>query len=165
MSGLASMENMTSKFKKSNMFSENMNSINLQIDYSKMERYLLKIFLLTRLHQVFCELFSQKSQLNSIDCSKEYYLMDSKVIQLIIQGIVDTGEYTLEGISYHTHIPFDIIFEAACGIRNQLSITCLVRIIDLFIQVKPDVLNALVEKLLELKNKNSFMLSSLLHIK
>lgn len=128
---------------------------------AKNERKILRAFLLGRLHQLFCELFRNKIQTNqnsSIGC----YTMDSKIIQLLIQGIVETGEYTLEGIAYYTHIPFDVIYDAACGISSQFSITPWAKIVDLYIQLKPDVTQVLIDKLLEIKDKNRTALSSLL---
>ena len=73
--------------------------------------------------------------------------MDSRIIQLLIHGIVDTGEYTLEGIAYQTHIPFDIIYDAACGISNEFSITTWTTLVELYLEVKPDVNQLFIDKL------------------
>ncbi len=124
----------------------------------KTDRKLLKIFLLTQFQNFFCELF----HLNS-DNSMEYYLMDNKIIQSLIQEIVETGEYTLEGIAYYTHIPFDVIYEAVCGIRNQLSLIAWSRVIALYIQIKPETIDILIAKLLELIRKNHPALFALLN--
>lgn len=90
------------------------------------------------------------------------YSMDSKIIQFLIQGIVETDEYTLEGIAFYTRIPFDVIYDAACGKSNQFSITPWARVADLYMQVKPEVAQFLIEKLLEMRSKNRAFLSSLL---
>ena len=79
--------------------------------------------------------------------------MDSKIMELLIQGILETGEYTLNGIAYQTCIPFDVIFEAACGNSNQLTITPWARVVDLYTQVKPDTANVIINKLLEIKSR------------
>lgn len=89
--------------------------------------------------------------------------MDSKIIQLLIKSIVETEEYTLEGIAYHTRIPFDVIYDAACGISNQFSITPWARVVDLYLKVKPDITQMLVKKLLEIMNQSSGGFSSLLN--
>lgn len=128
----------------------------------KNEREILKAFLLGQLHQLFCELFQKKMLHNDNDSSMECYTMDSKIIQFLIQGIVETGEYTLEGIAFYTHIPFDVIYDAACGIKNQFSITPWARIVDLYLQVKPDITKILIDKLLEMKEKNFSSISDLL---
>lgn len=128
----------------------------------KSERKILKVFLLSRLHQLFYELFLRKMQCNNNVYSKEYYAMDSQIMQLIIQGIIETGEYTLEGIAFYTRIPFDIIYDAACGINNQFSITPWARVVDLYLQLKPDVAKILIDKLIEIKKKDRSAFSLLL---
>jgi len=141
---------------------ENHNSNALKFSI-KNERKILKAFLLSRLHKLFCEIFQNKIQTCKINSSMECYTVDSKIIQLLIQGIVETGEYTLEGIAHVTRIPFDVIFDAACGNNNQFSITPWARIVDLYTQVKPEVAQLLFNKLLEIKDKNHLALSLLLN--
>lgn len=129
----------------------------------KNERKILKAFLLERFHQLFHELFETRLQSHPDNFSMECYAMDSKIIQLLIQGIVETGEYTLEGIAFYTRIPFDVIYDAACGINNQFSITPWAKVVDLYLQINPDVTQTLIDKLLMMKEKNHAAISSLLN--
>jgi hypothetical protein len=118
----------------------------------KHERKILKLFLMCHLYRIF-----MKSFLNTVVCENylmECYLMDSKIVQIIIKEIIESGNYTLEGVAYHTRVPFDIIYEAACGINNNLSIMSWSRIADLYLQVKPEISNILAQRLLEIKDKN-----------
>lgn len=126
------------------------------------ERRILKIVLLAYLHQIFCELFEYEMRESQDNLSKECYKMDNKIMQLLIQGIIETGEYTLEGIAYHTNIPLDIIYDIACGINNQFSITPWIKIVNLYMQVKPNIAIALNDKLLKIQNKNDAAFSLLL---
>lgn len=136
---------------------------NFSLKYSSAnEKKILKGILLGHLHQIFCGLFKNELQLNKNNSLLESYAMDSKITQLIIQGIVETGEYTLEGIAYHTHIPTDVIYEAACGINNQSSITLWARIVDIYMQVKPDIAQMLIVRLLDRINKNRDVIPLLL---
>jgi hypothetical protein len=128
----------------------------------KNERKILKAFLLASFHQLFHELFQVQSQLEKNGLSTEYYVMDNKIIQLLLNGIVETGEYTLEGIAYHTRIPFDVLYEAACGFNNQFSVASWSKIVNLYMQLKPDVTHVLIDKLLEIKKNNLAAFSSLL---
>lgn len=127
------------------------------------ERKVLKVILIRYLHQVFCELFKHKLQLNKKNSSLECYAMDSKILQLIIKGIIETGEYTLQGIAYHTRIPEDVIYDAASGISNQFSVTPWAKVVDLYLQVKPDTAQVLIARLLDLKDKNAAAISLLLN--
>lgn len=127
------------------------------------ERKIMKAFLLSRLHLLFCELFHKKIQLEKSHLLMECYTVDSKIIQFLIQSIVDTKEYTLEGIARYTRIPFDVIFDAACGNNVELSVTLWVRVILLYIQIKPDVAQLLFDKLNEINDKNYHTLAFLLN--
>ena len=126
------------------------------------ELQILKALLLERLRQAFFALFHHTIQHQPNNSSMECYAMDSKIIQFLIQDIIETGEYTLEGIAYHTHIPFDVIYDAACGISHQFYITPWAKIVGLYLQVKPDIANMLIDKLLEIKNQHQVNLSFLL---
>lgn len=120
---------------------------------------LFKTFLAGFLHRFFRKLFQNQMQYNEDYNLMECYGMDSKVIKLIIRDILETGEYTLEGIAYHTNIPFDVIFDAACGNAFHLSITPWAKIAELYMQVKPDVAKLLLNQLsewLEMQKKNHF---------
>lgn len=128
----------------------------------KNERKILKAFLLGSLHKLFCELFQNKMQLIQNNNSMECYAVDSQIIRFLIQEIVETGEYTLEGIAFHTRIPFDVVYDAVCGIASQFSITPWARIVDLYIQVKPEIARELTAKLSEVAGSNTSILSSLL---
>lgn len=94
---------------------------------------------------------------------KESYAMDQQIMKLIIQGILDTGNYTLEGIAYDTNIPFDVIYEAALGHTRELSITPWSRIIALFFNARPDIAQLLINKLLHALGKERGVLNALLN--
>ena len=92
----------------------------------------------------------------------EYSPYDGKIIQVLLSEIIETGEYTLEGVATYTRIPLDIIVDVACGTANQLSITPWTRIVDLYMQVRPTVSKAFFDKLVETMDKHNFNISSLL---
>lgn len=127
---------------------------------TKNVRKILKAFLLSRLYEFLCEELAQKSQ--HYLYRMEYHVMDSKVIQHLIQGIIATEEYTLEGIAHYTHIPFDVIYDAACGTNIQISVTPWARVVDLYLKVKPEIKKELVNKLIEISDESGGEFSSLL---
>ncbi len=125
------------------------------------ERKVLKAMLFGFVYRLFGDIFEHEMEMNH-QSLLEYYAMDSRIMQLLIQGIVDTGEYTLEGIAYHTDIPLDVIYDAASGINNQITAAPWARVADLYMQVKPEIAYVLTDRLLELKNKNVEAFSQLL---
>ncbi len=131
------------------------NKISTSRIFSKNERKLLKLFLLGKLHQIFYELFQNQLSEKKNFLMEEYYTMDSKIIRFLINNLVATGEYTMEGVAYYTRIPFDVIYEAACGITNEFSINFWVKIVDLFMKAHPKIEEILIDKLIEEKTKKS----------
>lgn len=134
--------------------------------YEKIDRQCFKIFLFGVLRKVIYEYYSnliQHELERNNNSTMECYIMDSKIIQLIIKELVESGEYTLEGIAFHTRIPFDIILDAVCGASIHLSITSWMRIVELFIQIRPEVSQMIIDKLIELKNNDFAYLFSLLN--
>jgi hypothetical protein len=126
-------------------------------------RKILMALLLSQLHEIFSIVFKNNIQPNQNNSSMECYTMDSKIIQLLISGIVDSGNYTLEGVALYTRIPFDVILDAACGNTKQISITPWARIVGLYIQVNPEISKVLFERLLELGDKNPAGISLLVN--
>lgn len=117
--------------------------------FIKNEKKLLKIFLLSCLHQLFCDQFINLMQSDDNNHPLECYTMDTKITQLLIHGIVESGEYTLEGIALHTRIPVDVIYDAVFGKLNQITITPWSRIVGLYLQVKPEISKKVFERLIE----------------
>lgn len=131
----------------------------------KTERKFLKGILISCLHKFFCNLFYKNFQFDlgkNFKLTTECYTMDEKIIQILIREIVETGEYTLEGIATYTGIPIDIIIDVACGSMSQFSITLWIRIIDLYMQVKPEISKFFFVRLIETIEKDHFNLSHLL---
>jgi hypothetical protein len=132
----------------------------------KMERKLLQGLILLQAHHLFHALFFQEKMLQidpNVFSHTECYSMDQKIIQLVIRGILESGQYTLEGIAYYTRIPFDIILDAACGHQRELSMTAWSRIVGLYMQVRPDVSKLLLKKLLQLESEDQITMSMLLN--
>lgn len=126
------------------------------------ERKMLKAVLLGCVHQLFFDIYEHEIHLNKNQFTLECYEMDNKIIQQVIQTIIDSKQYTSEGIACHTRVPLDVINEAASGLNKQPSITTWTRLIIMFMEVNPEFAGLLVEKLLELKDKNFAAFSLLL---
>lgn len=132
--------------------------------FVKNEQQLLKTFLLSRLHKFLYGLFQDVIKHDfgvSTNLEMECYMIDSKIIQCIIRNIIQSEEYTLEGIAYHTRIPFDVIFDAACGKNSHLSITSWFKIVDLYLQINPDLSGKLFDNLKRIQDKHELILSIL----
>ena len=111
----------------------------------------IKAALLSQLHGLLVELFDKTTQ--NCFSDMEIYEMDNKIIQMLIHTIVSSGEYSLEGIAHATRIPYDVIYDASYGKNSNFSITPWVRVVDLFLQIKPELAKLLYDKLLEKRNE------------
>lgn len=65
-----------------------------------------------------------------IDMIEHYYL------QFIINDILATGEYTLEGISHSTRIPIDILTDILTGVNKVPSYQTVFLLLDFHFSVK-----------------------------
>lgn len=147
-------------------YSKNYRYPTIEKSLSKDERKLLKVFLVTRLQNFFCNLYHKNFQFylgKNFELTMECFEMDRKIIEILIGEIVATGEYTLEGIATYTKMPLDIIVDTACGTSNQLSVTPWTRIVDLYMQVKPDISKTFHEKLVAALEIDNFRISSILN--
>ena len=136
----------------------------ISLKYSvKNERNFFKAIILSQIHRFLYDLFDRSILTNKKNnSSMESYVMDSKILQLLLQGIVETGEYTLEGIAFYTNIPFDVIYDAACGISYHLSVTAWAKVVDLYLQVKPEIAQVLNVRLQVMVEKKHLSISSLI---
>lgn len=89
----------------------------------------------------------------------ERYLMDANIIRQTLQEIVDTGQYTLEGIAQYTRIPFDVLLDVACGRTDNFFVTSWVRVMKLYIQVKPEMAQKVVDRILAMNDNKAEKLS------
>jgi hypothetical protein len=133
---------------------------------NKIQRNLLTGLLIYKLHQLLQDTY--KPSIKYIldpppTTTMECYMIDQKIVQFVLRDIVESGDYTLEGIAYYTKIPLDVILDAACGNFCQISITPWAKIAELYIQVKPEVSQRLFDKLLETKEHSKSSISLLLH--
>lgn len=128
------------------------------------ERKMLNAFLLSRLHEALLETLCAKQTSNHDQITSEENLaMDNQILQLILKGIIETGEYTLEGVAHYARIPFDIIYDIACGINIPISITTWTKIASIYTQVRPEIATVLFKKIADMQEKSNMPLSSLLN--
>lgn len=128
------------------------------------ERNLIKAVLFMYFYQHVHGNYEAGKERGLMGSTLECYTMDTKLIQYLIREILATGNYTLEGIALYTHIPFDVILDAATGRTQHLFVTSWMKIVELYTQVKPDVVRVLLEKILEMCEKDPRALEALLRI-
>lgn len=118
---------------------------------SKEEHGLLEAALLIRICKEIKEVFREQHKeyfcLMKFTKEKEKIMIDANFIRLIIQDILSTEEYTLQGIAYYTDTNQDVVEEVATGLNISPSATFLQRVIELHQSVRHDLYNVIIKKI------------------
>lgn len=77
----------------------------------------------------------------------EEIMIDDKLIRCIINDIVESGAYTIPGISYHTHIPEDVLIDIATGLQINPSLNLSQKLLILHKSVRPNIYEHIYTKI------------------
>lgn len=90
---------------------------------SKEESSLLEAELFIRICNELKEFFKQQYKnffyLMKLNMDKENLMLEGNFILLLIQDILASGEYTLQGIARYTDIPEDVVYDLATGLNTK----------------------------------------------
>ena len=81
----------------------------------------------------------------SID--RENSMLETNFMRFIIEDILSTEEYTLQGIAYHLDIHEDVILEIIAGRNNSPSATLQRKFIELHRSVRLDLYQEIIKKI------------------
>ncbi|MDR3491022.1 MAG: hypothetical protein P4M12_03125 [Gammaproteobacteria bacterium] len=79
---------------------------------------------------------------------KENEVLDVNCLRLLINDILLSEEYTLEGIAYYTHLPEEVICDVASGKNLEPSATLSRKIIKLHRIVRPKLYEEIMKKII-----------------
>lgn len=120
---------------------------------SKEENLLLEAELFTRLCEALEKIFRERHQeyfsLMKLTIEMEKTMLEANFITLIINDILATEEYTLEGIAHYTDTPEDVMQEIVTGYNKNPSAMLLRRVIDLHRSVRRNLYEATMKKIAE----------------
>lgn len=118
---------------------------------TKEENILLEIELFARiceeLKEVFREQHREYFQLMKLTIEKENTMLEAKFVRSIVQDILSTQEYNLEGIAHYTDTHEDVVQEVYTGQNQNPSATFLRKIIDLHRTVRHDLYLEITKKI------------------
>ena len=75
-------------------------------------------------------------------------MIDSHLIQFLIQDILETKEYDLKGIAIYTNTTIEVLEDLSAGINRDPSLSVSERIMSLYLTVKRSFYNSLIRKIL-----------------
>jgi len=120
---------------------------------SKVECVFLEANLFVRISDEFSEIFRNQYRnylkLLKSEPNKEDEVIEINFLRFLVNDIVSTNEYTLEGIANFIRMPLDVILEIASGINTNPSLMLAARIIKLHSDVRRELYNDLIKKVME----------------
>lgn len=118
---------------------------------SKAESVFLEANIFVGIYENFSEMFRNqyKNYFKLIKDVQENDMIESNFLRLLVNDILSTNEYTLEGIANFVRMPVDAILEIVSGINTNPSLMLATRIIKLHGDVRRDFYNGLMKKIIE----------------
>lgn len=99
------------------------------------------------LEEIFSESYGNYFRLMKFNIEKESVVLEGKLIQLIIEDILSTNEYNLQGIALYTNTHKDVVEEVMTGRNINPSAIFFRRLIDLHRSVRRNLYDKILEKL------------------
>lgn len=119
--------------------------------FSKEEFKLLEAEIFIRIYDELKEIFRKKykdfSYLIKLTINQENTMLEKNFTQIILNDILSTEEYTLQGIAHYTDIPEDVIHELASGLNTKPLVTCLRKVIELHRLVRRELYQSIGKKI------------------
>lgn len=119
---------------------------------SKEEHQILEINLFSRLceelketHKIEYKDYFRTIRLNT---EMESHVLETNFLRHIINDILSTGEYSLEGIVYYTQAHEEIILDIATGKNTDPALSLVRKIIDLHRSVRPHLYQMMIDKIM-----------------
>lgn len=114
------------------------------------ERLILEAELFARicdeLKENYRERFRNYFCLMKFTTEMENKMLDESFISLIINDILSTNEYTLQGIARYANIHPDVVEELASGFNNDPTARCLRKAIELHRSVRKELYQGVMKK-------------------
>lgn len=120
----------------------------LKIDFLILEAQLffnicveLKDYLKTQYQDYF--------RLMKFDSEMEDAMIDGQFIQLILNDILSTGEYSITGVATYIHMPEEVIYDLFMGRNTNPFLALSRKIIELHRTVRPQLYQEIIQKILK----------------
>jgi hypothetical protein len=119
---------------------------------SKNENQIVEAELFTRICDELKNLFKIYYQnyfnLMKLNTEMENTMLESTFMQNIINDILTTEEYTLEGIAYYTQSPEEVIIDILTGKNQTPSLQLARKIIEIHRTLRPELYSTLIKKII-----------------
>jgi hypothetical protein len=122
-------------------------------ELSKKESFLLEAELLLYVCKALKEFFRERHKnyfcLIKFTMEMEDNMLETNFLRLILQDILSTDEYSIEGIAHYIDTPEDVLQEIVMGYNTNPSAKLLQRVIELHRSVRRDLYRSIIKKMTE----------------
>jgi hypothetical protein len=105
------------------------------------------ICLYEELKDIFRAQYKNYFKLMRFNTEKEDAMLEANFLRFVINDILVSEEYSLEGIAYYTQIPEDVICDVVAGNNSAPSLQLTKKIIDLHRSVRPTLYRETMKKI------------------
>jgi hypothetical protein len=119
--------------------------------FSREENIIIEAELYTRIYHEMFEFFKVRYKdyfrLIKFNANMVNEMMEDNFARCLVNDILSTEEYTLEGIANYTQTPEEVIVEVAMGQNTRPSAILLRRIIELHRMVRKELYHEMMKKI------------------
>lgn len=119
--------------------------------FSSHELLIMEAELFSLLYQELKRIFKNKYndyfRLIKVSIETEENMFEDSFVRYVIEDILSTEEYTLQGIAYYTRIPEEVIYEVAIGYNTSPSVKFLRKILELHRSIRKDLYDGIMKKM------------------
>lgn len=120
-------------------------------NFSKEENFLLEANLFTHICEELKEIFRNQNteffRLIKFTKEMENEMLEANFIRFVINDILSTEEYTLDGIAYYSDSSEEVIQEVAVGLNTSPSLALARKIIELHRTIRPTLYREILNKI------------------
>ncbi len=118
---------------------------------SREECFIIELELFVRICEELKELIKSQNKdyfrLMKFNAEKESSMLDSILIRHVVNDILTSEEYSLEGIACYTQTPEEVICDVAAGNNPAPSLPLSRKIIELHRSVRPNLYREVMKKI------------------
>lgn len=118
-------------------------------ELSKEENYLIEAALLYSLCEELAQIYTTKipSHTKRNYHEKENMMITNNVIPLILLDLIQSNDYTIDGVAAYSNVPEEVIYDIAIGNNNNPSLEVSRKIIELHRTAREDLYHRVMQKI------------------
>ncbi|HTM63577.1 MAG TPA: hypothetical protein VL360_03650 [Gammaproteobacteria bacterium] len=116
---------------------------------SREENLLIEVILICGICDELKEIYQIKVPVNGVKkiIMEDKNMMHGNVINLILQDLIKSNDYTIEGVASYSNVPEDVIYDIAIGSNTNPTLEVSRKIIELHKSARVDLYQKVMQKI------------------